>query len=129
MSIATLRRALIFVALASAARAGSGCDEAGMWTPRNPGTVSARVRDTNGLPVAGARVMVEIPNSVGGVFQTGTLSDASGTVTVRGVPEGSRPVEVTPPSGFSIDPDRRIQVVDVREGRTTKVTFVLTRVQ
>jgi hypothetical protein len=114
--------------LALAAVAGTGCNpETGMWTPKNPGSVRALVHDGSGAPVSGAQVMVEIPNSVGGVFRTGSSTNGSGSVTIHGVPEGERPVDVTPPAGFSIDPTERVTVVDVRRSRTTAVTFVLAR--
>lgn len=126
MGKTTNRRVLLM--LAAAAFAAGGCNpEAGMWLPRNAGSVRALVRDTSGSPVRGAQVMVEMPNSVGGVFWTGSSTNSSGTVTIHGVPEGSRPVDVTPPAGFSIHAAQRVQVVEVQEGRTAAVTFVVTR--
>jgi hypothetical protein len=108
----------------------AGCNpEAGMWTPKNPGSVRAFVQEQSGAPVSGAMVMVEIPNSVGSVFRTGSQTSGNGTVTIHGVPEGERPVYVTPPGGYGIDAAERVKVVDVRRSRTTSVTFVLTRME
>lgn len=113
--------------LAWAMVAGAGCDADGLWVPQNAGSVRALVRDSTGSPVPGAQVMVEIPNDVGSVFRTGSSTNSSGTVTIHYVPAGSRPVDVTAPAGFSIDSAHRVQVVEVQKGRTTSVTFVLTR--
>jgi hypothetical protein len=125
----TVRRTTIVVLmLAWTTVAGAGCEsEFRSPAPKNPGTVRALVQDTSGAPIRGAEVMVEIPNSVGSVYRTGSSTSASGTVTIHGVPEGERPVYVTPPAGFSIDAAHRMQLANVTRNRTTSVTFVLNR--
>jgi hypothetical protein len=101
--------------------------EFGMTSPKNPGTIAATVLNDEGAPLRDVRVEVEVPNAVGGVFRIATHTTASGVATLHGVPEGARPVSVTPPAGYAIDAAQREQMVDVRRNRTVSVTFVLTR--
>ena len=124
-----LRSAIRITLLAWLGSVSGACNlmEDGTWVPEDPGTVAVGVRDQSGFPVREALVEVEIPNHVGGVFQHGTRTDSDGRATIRSVPAGTRPVRVTPPSGFSIDADQRVQLVEVRRHQTVSATFVLVR--
>lgn len=101
--------------------------EFGMAAPKNPGTIVATVLNDAAVPLPDVLVEVEVPNAVGGIFSIGTRTTASGVATLHGVPEGTRPVSVTPPAGHAIDAAQREQMVDVRHNRTVSVTFVLKR--
>ena len=101
--------------------------EFGMTSPKNPGTIVATVLNDAAAPLRDVHVKVEVPNAVGGVFSIGTRTTASGVATLHSVPEGVRPVSVTPPAGYAIDAAQREQMVDVRRNRTVSVTFVLKR--
>jgi hypothetical protein len=101
--------------------------EFGMASPKNPGTIAATVLNDAAAPLRDVHVQVEVPNAVGGVFSIGTRTTASGVATLAGVPEGPRPVTVTPPAGYSIDAAQRVQMADVKRNRTVSVTFVLKR--
>src|SRR5688572_16505874 len=98
--------------------------EFGMASPKNPGTIAATVLNDAAAPLRDVRVEVEVPNAVGSIA---THTTASGVATLHGVPEGTRPVSVTPPAGCAIDASQREQMVDVRRNRTVSVTFVLKR--
>jgi hypothetical protein len=126
VSMSRLRSAVLLASLCSVICACNLLDE-GTWVPEDPGTVSATVRDASGFPVRDALVEVEIPNSVGGVFQHGTRTNSEGRATIRSVPAGTRPVRVTPPAGFHIGAAGREQLVDVRRHQTVSVTFILIR--
>jgi hypothetical protein len=101
--------------------------EFGMAAPKNPGTIVATVLNDAGVPLPDVLVEVEVPNAVGGIFRIGTRTTPSGVATLGGVPEGTRPVSVTPPAGYAIDAAQRVQMADVRRNRTVSVTFVLKR--
>ena len=118
---------ITLLVLFGSASAACNLMEDGTWVPEDPGTVAVSVRDQSGFPVRQALVEVEIPNAVGGVFQHGTRTDSDGRATIRSVPAGTRPVRITPPEGFSIDAEQRVQLVDVRRHQTVSATFVLVR--
>jgi hypothetical protein len=101
--------------------------EAGPPSPRNPGSIVATVLDDGGFPIPDVRMEVELPNAIGSVFRMGTRTNPDGVATLRGVPEGTRQVIVTPPTGFSIAVDERAHLVDVGHNRSVSITFVLKR--
>jgi hypothetical protein len=106
----------------------SACNpEFGMTAPKNPGTIVATVLNDEAAPLRDVLVEVEVPNAVGSVFRIGTRTTASGVATLHSVPEGARPVSVTPPAGYAIDATQRVQMADVRRNRTVSVTFRLKR--
>ena len=127
MSILRSATGITLLALLGLASGACNLMEDGTWVPEDPGTVAVSVRDQSGFPVRQALVEVEIPNDVGGVFQHGTRTDSDGRATIRSVPAGTRPVRITPPEGFSIDADRRVQLVEVRRHQTVSATFLLVR--
>jgi hypothetical protein len=104
------------------------------WSPiapvpenrRDPGTVVVHVRDTAGVPVSGAWVYIELPNSVGSTFWEGSPTKGDGTVTHRIIPAGRRMFEVRPPAGFAADAPK--QEVEVVKDRTVNASFTLRRV-
>jgi len=123
-------RLLVGVLLATAGTAcGSllGPSEAGLSAPKDPGRVVARVRDQAGLPVERAYVCLEMPNSVGSFFKECSWTGPDGMITFSGVPAGRRPVELTPPNGFTTAIGDLRREVDVVKGRESTVDFALTR--
>lgn len=101
--------------------------EAGMAAPKNPGTIAVHVLNDGGSPVPDVPVEVELPNEVGGVFTVSRRTNGSGIAMLHAIPEGTRPVSVTPPGGYSIEAAQRVQRVEVKRNQTVSVTFILTR--
>jgi hypothetical protein len=114
--------------LALVTASGSGCanplnPEAGLAAPRDPGTILVLVREESGGAVQSVQVFVEIPNAVGVLFKIGQTTGADGRVEFKGVPAGRRRVELFPP--VALTATNLIRDVDVVEGRTIKVEYVL----
>jgi hypothetical protein len=102
--------------------------ENGYPVPKDPGTLVVRVRDQAGAPVAGVRVSVEMPNSVGSFFTESAETDSDGERVFYYVPAGSRRVEVAPPSGFVAGAAGLIAAVTVVKDQSTIAEFRLVRV-
>ena len=90
---------------------------------RDPGTVVVHVRDTDGAPISGVWVYIELPNSIGSTFWEGSPTRADGSVTHRVIPQGRRMLEVRPPAGYVADFPK--QEIDVVKDRTTNAQFTL----
>lgn len=91
------------------------------------GSLSGRITDRRGRPIAGANVVVGNYDTFSGMGDFSTQTDARGRYTLTGVPPSSQPVLVNVPgqpyawqwSGEVADPVRA-QSVTVRSGRTTR---------
>lgn len=120
-----------YLALAGIAVATVGCQllnpEAGMEVPRDPGTVSARVADQAGVPIAGVRVAVHTETNGGSPYSVASYTKTDGTVLIRGIRSGLRRVEITLPAGFTAGTGGLFKEVDVVKDRTVHVEFVLVR--
>ncbi len=112
---------------ASLALLGAACGEAGLASPKDPGTVRVRVRDELAAPVPGASVRVQMPNSSGGMFEVGTTTRADGSATITAVPAGLRRVTVLPPAGYAAGPEPLTRVVEVTRGQTAEADFGVRR--
>lgn len=128
-SSGSLMCSLVGLSLFLFALAAAGCNllnpEAGLPSPKDPGSIIVLVRDQAAAGVSGVRVSVEMPNAGGGVFRVARPTDSDGKAEFRGVPAGRRRVEVVPPAGFG--GNELIRDVDVTKDRTTQVEFVLIR--
>lgn len=118
--------ALLALATASC-RSPLGPSEFGLPVPNEPGRLVVRVRDQAGLAVQNAYVCVEMPNSVGSFFKECSWTRPDGTTIFFAVPAGRRPVDVTPPVGFSAGLGGLIREVAVIKGVESTVEFELTR--
>lgn len=98
--------------------------------PKAPGTVTVRVSDQLGPPVANVAVVIrEVPNSVGSFYSVGRSSGVDG-VSNWGptIPAGSRRVSITLPAGCVAGSDGIVRQIEVVKSASVTVTFRITRV-
>ena len=119
------RSVLVFLWLFAAGL--SGCSATSPSTSDARGTIMVHVRDDTGAPLANVRVAVTQPNDLGSFFTVSSNTDENGMRTFWLIRTGQRPVEVTPPSGYTVGAGGPIQTVNVSKNTTTTVTFILVR--